>query len=125
MLGMYLSAVKLLRVLFWAALSTGILTFLFPAWVPTWIPLSLAVSYGVVFAYAALHIHNTCRRHLRCPFCGWIPFALPAWKCKECRFVWDTFETGGVCPSCGHHHAEIACVRCRRISDRDRWVIGN
>jgi hypothetical protein len=119
---MYLAAVKLARVLFWAALVAGILGLLLPKIIPLGLALGLAVACGAAFLYTVLHVQRTRRAGLRCPECGWVPFALRAWKCKGCGFVWDSFATGGVCPRCGHAHEEAACVRCRRISPYERWA---
>ncbi len=33
---------------------------------------------------------------IRCPLCGWQPPKLARWMCK-CRYIWNTFDTGGVC----------------------------
>ncbi|HEV3259701.1 MAG TPA: hypothetical protein VG013_22730 [Gemmataceae bacterium] len=120
---MYLAAVKLTRILFWAALATGILGLLMPEVVPLWLPLGLAIGCGVLFLYAVAHVQRTRRRERRCPHCGWVPFALNAWKCKGCGLVWDSFATGGVCPRCGHRHEETACPRCRRISPDRQWSV--
>jgi predicted RNA-binding Zn-ribbon protein involved in translation (DUF1610 family) len=122
---MYLAVAKLTRVLFWAALAVGILALLLPDLVPLSLPLGLAVACGALFLWAALHVRNTRRYGWRCPECGWVPFALNAWKCKECGFVWDTFQTGGICPRCGHGHDDTACLRCRRISSNARWEVAN
>lgn len=121
---MYLAAVKLGRVLFWSALATGILALLFKDQVPLALPLGLALAWGGVVLLAILHVQRTRRRELRCPNCGWTPFALNAWKCRECKFVWDVFGTDGVCPRCDHEHEEAACVRCRRIARRQDWRVG-
>lgn len=119
---MYLAAVKLARILFWSALVVGLLGLLLPRLVPLEWAAVLAGACGVLFLYAVLHVQRTRRPGWRCPECGWVPFALAAWKCKACGGVWDTFSTDGVCPRCGHAHEETACVRCRRISPNPRWA---
>lgn len=118
---MYLVAVKLARVFFLAAVTAGVLVLLLPGLVPLWLALSLAVACIGLFLYAVLHVQRTRRHELRCPACGWVPFALDAWKCKECGMVWDSFSTGGMCPRCHHQHEETACPRCRRIAPNERW----
>jgi hypothetical protein len=118
---MYLTAVKAARALFWAALVAGILSLLMPEAVPIWLGLGLGIACGLCFFFAVFHVHNTRRHELRCPFCAWVPFAVEAWKCKECGFVWDSFGTGGACPRCGHQHDETACARCRKIFPMERW----
>jgi predicted RNA-binding Zn-ribbon protein involved in translation (DUF1610 family) len=84
---MYLAAVKLRQIFFWAALAAGFLALLFPQFLPLWVPLGLAVLCGLVFLYTILYVRRTLRYDLRCPACGWVPFDLDAWKCKECGFV--------------------------------------
>src|SRR5262245_7504155 len=118
---MYLVAVQLTRTLFWAALAAGFLGLLMPELVPLWLALGLAIACGCRLLFALAHARRTRRHEFRCPECGWVPFALNAWKCKQCGFVWDSFATGGICPRCGHKHEETACVRCRRISANERW----
>jgi hypothetical protein len=118
---MYLAAVKLRQIFFWAALAAGFLALLFPQFLPLWVPLGLAVLCGLVFLYTILYVRRTLRYDLRCPACGWVPFDLDAWKCKECGFVWNSFTTDGVCPRCDHRHDETACVRCRRIFPNWKW----
>jgi predicted RNA-binding Zn-ribbon protein involved in translation (DUF1610 family) len=120
---MYLTIARLSRVLFWGALITGLFGMLAPRVVPLTIPLTLAVACGLMMLGMARYVRRTLRYAYRCPACGWVPFALPAWKCKECGFSWDTFATGGVCPQCGHRHDETACVRCRRISPNRSWRV--
>lgn len=118
---MYLTARKFARMLFWATLVAGFLTFLWPQQVPLWVPLSLAVVCGILFLYVTIYPARTRRPEWRCPVCGWTPFAIAAWQCKKCGHVWDTFATEGACPNCGHHHEETACLRCRKISPNRRW----
>jgi hypothetical protein len=117
----FLPAVKLKSIFFWAALVTGFLALLLPQAVPLFVPLALAAGWGALFLFTVLHIRNTRRQEYRCPNCGWIPFALPAWKCKSCHSVWDYFSTEGRCPRCEHQHEEAACVRCRRIARNRQW----
>jgi hypothetical protein len=117
----YFTIVKLTRILFWGALAAGLLRLLLPGIIPLELPLGLAVTCGALFVYTALHVRRTRRYGLRCPECGWVPFDLDAWKCRECGLVWDTFDMAGVCPRCNHRHEEAACLRCRRISPFHRW----
>jgi rubredoxin len=122
---MYLVVVKLTRICFWAALATGILALLLPNLVPVPLCLGLAVACSVLFLATVHHVRRTRRYEWRCPQCGWVPFALNAWKCKACGLVWDTFRTLGVCPRCGHRHDDTACLRCRRISPNRQWELVN
>jgi len=43
---------------------------------------------------------------IRCPLCGWSPRKEDKWFC-ECGHLWNTFDTGGVCPACLHRWAEM------------------
>src|SRR5262245_45111395 len=95
---MYLVTAKLTRVLFWAALATGILGLVMPNIVPLWVALYLAGAWLLLFLYTGLHATRTRRLEWQCPLCGWVPFAVNAWKCKQCGFIWDSFGSGGRCP---------------------------
>jgi hypothetical protein len=41
------------------------------------------------------------RRRIRCPLCDWEPRRFDRWECF-CGTAWNTFDTGGRCPGCGH-----------------------
>lgn len=75
---MYLVAVKLSPILFWAALATGILGLLIPDIVPLWLAVVLAISWGLLYLYTALHVRHSRRFEWHCPRCGWVPFAVAA-----------------------------------------------
>jgi hypothetical protein len=62
------------------------------------------------------------RPRIRCPRCAWEPRREDLWMCV-CLFVWNTFETGGVCPSCGHRWAETQCQRCHEWSAHLDWYV--
>ncbi len=51
------------------------------------------------------------RGRIRCPSCGWAPGRHDLWACT-CLHLWNTFETGGVCPACGRLWAETQCPPC-------------
>ncbi|HEU0142367.1 MAG TPA: hypothetical protein VFQ79_21780 [Bryobacteraceae bacterium] len=57
---------------------------------------------------------------IRCPFCGWSPGEQDFWSCT-CGHVWNTFETGGVCPSCLHQWTSTQCPKCHRWSPHSDW----
>jgi hypothetical protein len=118
---MFLYAAKTTPILLWLTLGTAILHLLFPSSIPLLVPLAVAAAWAGLTLFMIFHIVATRRREWRCPHCGWIPFALKVWKCKQCRFVWDSFATGGVCPRCQHAHEETACFRCRQISPILSW----
>jgi hypothetical protein len=45
---------------------------------------------------------------IRCPKCSWEPDGKPYWQCT-CGKNWDTFSTGGRCPSCHKIWEETQC----------------
>jgi len=60
------------------------------------------------------------RPHIRCPLCGWSPTANSRWMCK-CGHVWNTFDTGGVCPGCLYQWQITVCLSCHKISPHSNW----
>ena len=57
---------------------------------------------------------------IRCPKCNWSPRAEDLWLCK-CGFMWNTFDTGGVCPACLKQWAETQCLLCSGWSAHSDW----
>jgi len=57
---------------------------------------------------------------IRCPRCEWEPCAQDRWVCK-CKHVWNTFETGGVCPACLFQWQVTQCLRCKEYSAHSDW----
>jgi len=57
---------------------------------------------------------------IRCPRCGWEPGANDLWMCT-CLHTWNTFDTRGVCPSCGRKWTDTQCLRCAEWSPHDDW----
>jgi hypothetical protein len=57
---------------------------------------------------------------IRCPKCAWEPSRHDVWMCL-CLHVWNTFDTGGVCPSCGRQWTETQCQRCHEWSPHQDW----
>lgn len=70
-------------------------------------------------------------RRIRCPLCDWQPSASSLWSCEDCAFpeyfvdgcgmVWNTFETRGRCPGCGHQWRWTSCLRCEGWSPHEDW----
>jgi hypothetical protein len=69
---------------------------------------------------------------IRCPLCRWQPQASSRWCCSDaagyphffhngCGTVWNTFETRGRCPGCGHQWSRTDCLRCRGCSPHEDW----
>ncbi len=57
---------------------------------------------------------------IRCPKCGWTPKQNSVWQCT-CLFLWNTFDTGGVCPQCMKQWTETACLNCHQWSAHSDW----
>jgi hypothetical protein len=57
---------------------------------------------------------------IRCPLCGWSPLKKDLWAC-DCGHVWNTFDTGGVCPGCLQQWASTQCLACKRWSSHSDW----
>lgn len=45
---------------------------------------------------------------IACPRCHWEPDGGAYWQCS-CGHVWDTFQTGAKCPSCGKQWKYTEC----------------
>jgi hypothetical protein len=63
---------------------------------------------------------DTSGPHIRCPLCGWTPRKNSRWMCK-CHHIWNTFDTGGVCPACLYQWKITQCLRCLGISAHSDW----
>ena len=60
------------------------------------------------------------KARIRCPACAWEPQRGDTWSCV-CLFAWNTFDTGGVCPSCDRRWAETQCPKCHVWSRHLDW----
>ena len=59
---------------------------------------------------------------IRCPKCRWRPRREDRWACEpDCAHVWNTFDTGGVCPKCGLAWEWTMCLACQRWSRHSEW----
>lgn len=57
----------------------------------------------------------------RCPSCEWVPRRRDRWQCK-CQTQWNTFETGGVCPTCREPWKKTQCLQCGEWSSQPEWA---
>jgi hypothetical protein len=57
---------------------------------------------------------------IRCPRCSWQPGSSDVWVCS-CLHYWNTFETGGVCPSCLKQWETTLCPECQQWSAHSDW----
>jgi hypothetical protein len=68
---------------------------------------------------------------IRCPLCAWRPTPASRWCCiciqtpepffVGCGTDWNTFETRGRCPGCGHQWQWTSFLRCAQWSLHERW----
>ena len=57
---------------------------------------------------------------IACPKCDWEPDASSQWMCT-CGHTWNTFDTGGKCPSCGIQWKDTCCLSCHQWSPHLDW----
>ncbi|MCS6976254.1 MAG: hypothetical protein NZM31_04475 [Gemmatales bacterium] len=110
------------KFLFFLGLISLLLHVAAPDRVPLWIVLTLFGGWLAAFGYGLFHVAMTRRTAYACPYCGWVPYALDAWKCKGCGKRVDVFRQMGICSRCGHQHEEFMCLRCRGVAARPRWL---
>lgn len=68
---------------------------------------------------------------IRCPACRWRPRASDLWECGDCGHpeyffggcgtAWNTFDTRGLCPGCGHQWRWTFCLSCWEWSPHEDW----
>lgn len=62
---------------------------------------------------------------IHCPRCGWRPRLDSVWQCSRrlggCGTRWNTFLTGGLCPTCACAWEITACPGCRQFSLHKDW----
>jgi hypothetical protein len=68
---------------------------------------------------------------IRCPACKWQPHSFSRWYCADCGYpeyfydgcgtAWNTFDTHGLCPGCGHRWRWTCCLNCSRWSPHEDW----
>lgn len=57
-----------------------------------------------------------------CPGCEWEPRPSSRWMCTpRCRHLWNTFDTGGVCPACSKIWARTQCHACKGRYPHPDW----
>ena len=64
---------------------------------------------------------------IRCPRCRWRPRRGDRWYCSRpgCGTSWNTFQTRGRCPGCGHQWTMTACLACHQWSRHLDWYEGD
>jgi hypothetical protein len=86
---------------------------------------------GVVGERADLEEEEADFGRIRCPLCKWRPSAASRWYCGDCPHpenffggcgtVWNTFDTRGLCPGCGHLWRWTSCLMCWGWSPHEDW----
>jgi hypothetical protein len=71
------------------------------------------------------------RGRIRCPLCRWQPDSGSSWVCADCPYPeyfldgcgaeWNTFDTRGLCPGCGHQWRWTSCLSCEKWSLHEDW----
>jgi len=93
---------------------------------------------GIIAAYAAMNCWSGFkqaqalrklegiprRQGFSCPSCHTAPPLGPFWTCNKCNTRFDTFETGGICPSCATRFANTTCLDCRHNAPIAQWQPG-
>ena len=57
---------------------------------------------------------------IACPKCSWEPTAASRWTCR-CGHSWNTFDTGGRCPTCNKTWKKTQCLACAGWSLHVDW----
>ena len=90
-----------------------------------------AGSPAIVTADTVDPTRNTSSPRIRCPKCQWQPDRSSTWVClsgpgpepafESCGTAWNTFDTGGRCPGCGHQWHWTTCLWCHEWSPHLDW----
>jgi len=86
---------------------------------------------GGVVVPAAKRDEDEASVGIRCPLCAWRPSPSSRWACvctdtpepffPSCGTSWNTFETRGRCPGCGHQWIWTSCLHCGEWSLHADW----
>jgi hypothetical protein len=90
----------------------------------------MIVAFFLVQRDAKVEEDETSGR-IRCPECEWQPNASSMWYCADCAYperyfggcatAWNTFDTRGRCPGCGHTWRWTVCLSCGIWSLHEHW----
>jgi Zn-dependent protease len=61
------------------------------------------------------------RDNFSCPSCGARPPMGVLWTCAACQTMFDTFETGAICPQCRASFSATQCIDCGVRSAPAAW----
>jgi Zn-dependent protease len=78
---------------------------------------------GLQHARALLKFAKLPRRFgFACPSCKSSPPIGEYWKCGKCGQVFDSFQTGAVCPHCSTQYAGTKCLDCGEMHPMSEWA---
>ena len=81
---------------------------------------------GLRQAQVMLRLEKLPRRNgFRCPNCHTKPLLGERWRCDLCGQMFDTFQTGAVCPHCSKHFPQTMCGDCGKFFPMNEWADGN
>ena len=66
------------------------------------------------------HERSPADPRIRCPTCDWSPKPDSRWRCV-CKHNWNTFDTGGICPSCMFQWTNTQCLACAAWAAHSAW----
>jgi Zn-dependent protease len=65
------------------------------------------------------------RKEFACPSCQTAPLIGMHWKCARCGQIFDTFQTGAVCPQCAAQYPVTGCGNCGKWYPINEWIVGS
>jgi Zn-dependent protease len=63
------------------------------------------------------------RETFSCPVCKMSPPMGDYWRCSQCGQLFDTFQTGAVCPRCGSRFDQTRCLDCGNVRPMHEWSV--
>jgi Zn-dependent protease len=63
------------------------------------------------------------RENFVCPTCKISPPIGDYWRCANCHQLFDTFQTGAVCPHCGARFDVTRCLDCGALHPLHEWSV--
>ena len=64
------------------------------------------------------------REGFACPSCRSAPPLGAYWQCGKCGQLFDTFQSGGVCPNCAAQFVATMCLDCQEQHPMNDWIVG-
>jgi Zn-dependent protease len=63
------------------------------------------------------------RENFACPTCKMSPPSGYYWRCSKCGQLFDTFESGAVCPNCHARFDVTRCLDCGALHPMHEWSV--